>query len=207
METFMPNYNSNQNTTLKEKLANFVSAVTNPPFVAIPVFLVINYTLLSGGNWLWFSAISIFFVSLLPIITSYLWIKRKNLEVDMPKRQDRIYPLLLVILSYIIGVLVLYNLGAPQLTTVLMICYLSNTVVVLLFSLFWKISIHAMGIAGPATAIIYLFGWPGLLFSLLVPFVIWSRLYLKRHTPAQLITGTFMGYFLTATQIYLLIGF
>jgi membrane-associated phospholipid phosphatase len=203
----MPNYNTNQNTTLKENLANFVSAVTNPPFVAIPVFLIINYTLLSGGNWLWFSAISIFFVSLLPIITSYLWIKRKNLEVDMPRRQDRIYPLLLVILSYIIGVLVLYNLGAPQLTTVLMICYLSNTVVVLLFSLFWKISIHAMGIAGPATAIIYLFGWPGLLFSLLVPLVIWSRLYLKRHTPAQLITGTFMGYFLTATQIYLLIGF
>ncbi|BDZ67361.1 phosphatase PAP2 family protein [Methanobacterium ferruginis] len=197
----------NKPTLASEKFADFISTVTNPPFVAIPVFLVINYTLLYGGDWLWFSVVSIFFVSILPIITSFLWIMRNELEVDMPRREDRIYPLLLVILSYVLGVVVLYTLGAPQLTTVLMICYLNNTIVVLLFSLFWKISIHAMGIAGPATAIIYLFGWPGLIFSLLVPLVIWSRLYLKRHTPSQLIMGTFLGYLLTTLQIYLLIGF
>lgn len=201
----MPINLPNQNTSSHETLANFISTVSNPPFVAIPVFLIINYTLLYGGDWLWFSAISIFFVSILPIITSSLWIKKKNLEVDMPRRQDRIYPLLLVIVSYITGVAVLYILGAPSLTTVLMICYLNNTIIVLLFSLYWKISIHAMGIAGPATAIIYLFGWYGVLFSLLVPLVLWSRLYLKRHTPAQLIVGTVLGYFLTAVQIYLLI--
>ncbi len=202
----MPLFNLfNNNTTSKETLANFISTVSNPPFVAIPVFLIINYTLLYGGDWLWFSGISIFFVSILPIITSSLWIKKKNLEVDMPQRQDRIYPLLLVILSYIIGVAVLYILGAPSFTTVLMICYLNNTIIVLLFSLYWKISIHAMGIAGPATALIYLFGWAGLVFSLLVPLVLWSRLHLKRHTPAQLIVGTVLGYFLTAMQIYLLL--
>jgi len=203
----MPLFNiSNQNTRLKETLAHFISVVSNPPLVAIPVFLVINYTLLYGGDWLWFSGLSILFVSILPIITSTLWIKRKNLEVDMPKREDRIYPLLMVILSYIVGVMVLYTLGAPPLTTTLMICYLNNTIVVLLFSLYWKISIHAMGIAGPATAIIYLFGWTGLVFSLLVPLVLWSRLHLKRHTPAQLIVGTMLGYLLTAIQIYLLMG-
>jgi membrane-associated phospholipid phosphatase len=202
----MPLFNlSNNNTPSKETLANFISTVSNPPFVAIPVFLIINYTLLYGGDWLWFSAISIFFVSILPIITSSLWIKKKNLEVDMPQRQDRIYPLLLVILSYVIGVAVLYILGAPSFTTVLMICYLNNTIIVLLFSLYWKISIHAMGIAGPATALIYFFGWTGLAFSLLVPLVLWSRLHLKRHTPAQLIVGTVLGYFLTAMQIYLLL--
>lgn len=203
----MPSYNHYQNNTLKENLANFISSITNPPFVAIPVFIVINYTLLPEGNWVWFSAVSIFFVSVIPILTSISWIKKKNLDLDMPRRQDRIYPLLLVILAYMMGVMVLYILGAPQLTTVLMICYLCNTIAALLFSLFWKISIHAMGIAGPATAILYLFGWSGLLFSLLVPLVIWSRLYLKKHSPAQLITGTFMGYFLTTIQIYLLIGF
>lgn len=202
----MPLFNLfNQNKSLKEPLANFISTVSNPPLVAIPVFLVINYALLYEGDWLWFSTISIFFVSILPIITSSLWIKKKNLEVDMPQREDRIYPLLLVILSYTIGVVVLYTLGAPLLTTVLMICYLTNTIVVLMISLYWKISIHAMGIAGPATVIIYLFGWPGLLFSLLVPLVLWSRLYLKRHTSAQLMVGTGLGYLLTAAQIYLLI--
>lgn len=195
----------NKNTFSKDNFANLVSSVTNPPFVAIPVFLIINFTLLCEGDWLWFSAVSIFFVSILPIITSFLWIKKKNLEVDMPQREDRICPLLLVILSYVIGVIVLYTLGAPQLTTVLMICYLNNTIILLFVSLYWKISIHAMGIAGPAAAIIYLFGWVGLTFSLLVPLVVWSRLYLKRHSAAQLIFGTVLGYVLTAIQIYLLI--
>ncbi|MDO5835296.1 MAG: phosphatase PAP2 family protein [Methanobacterium sp.] len=202
----MPIFHLTNQKNLKENLAHFISTVSNPPLVAIPVFLIINYTLLSEGNWLWFSTLSIFFVSILPIITSTLWIKRKKLEVDMPQREDRIYPLLMVILSYIVGVMVLYTLGAPALTTTLMVCYLNNTIVVLLFSLYWKISIHAMGMAGPATAIIYLFGWTGLSFSLLVPLVLWSRLHLKRHTPAQLIVGTLLGYLLTASQIYLLMG-
>lgn len=191
----------------QENFANLISWITNPPFLAIPVFIIINYILLYNGNWLWFSGVSIFFVSILPIITSFVWIKKKNLEADMPRREDRIYPLLLVILSYVIGVLVLYTLGAPQLTTVLMICYLNNTLTLFFISLYWKISIHAMGTAGPATAIIYLFGWPGVIFSLLVPLVIWSRLHLNRHTPTQLIMGTILGYLLTALQIYLLIGF
>jgi hypothetical protein len=119
----MPSSNQNQ-MQFKEKLANTISTLTNPSFVAIPVFLWINYTLLPHGEWLWFSAVSIFFISLMPIITSFLWIKKKNLEADMPRRQDRIYPLLLVILAYIIGVVVAYIIGAPQLTTVLMFCYL-----------------------------------------------------------------------------------
>ena len=198
---------STENKSFNTSLASFISTVSNPPLVAIPVFLVINYTLLYGGEWLWFSALSIFFVSILPIITSSLWILRNNLEVDMPRREDRIYPLLLVILSYVVGVIVLFAAGAPSLTSALMVCYLNNTLIVLLFSLFWKISIHAMGIAGPATALIYLFGWPGLAFSLVVPLVVWSRLHLKRHTPAQLITGTTLGYLLTALQLYLLLGF
>lgn len=198
---------STENKSFNTSLASFISTVSNPPLVAIPVFLVINYTLLYNGNWAWFSFLSIFFVSILPIITSSLWILRNNLEVDMPRREDRIYPLLLVILSYVVGVIVLFAAGAPSLTSALMVCYLNNTLIVLLFSLFWKISIHAMGIAGPATALIYLFGWPGLAFSLVVPLVVWSRLHLKRHTPVQLITGTTLGYLLTALQLYLLLGF
>jgi membrane-associated phospholipid phosphatase len=77
----------------------------------------------------------------------------------------------------------------------------------LLINLHWKISIHAMGIAGPLTALIYLFGLPGLILTLIVPLVGWSRVYLKRHTPWQVIIGTILGFVLTATQIYLLMRY
>jgi membrane-associated phospholipid phosphatase len=191
----------------KEALAEFISLISNAPLVAILVFVTINYVLVPDDSWVIYAIISSFFAGVMPIIIGSLWVKNKNIENDMPVKEDRFYPLLLVILFYILGAGVLYLIGAPALTTVLMVCYLNNTTVVLLINLHWKISIHAMGIAGPLTALIYLFGWPGLILTLIVPLVGWSRIYLKRHTPWQVIIGTFLGFFLTAAQIYLLMGY
>jgi len=194
-------------TKTRDGLAKWISSVSNAPIVAILVFVTINYFLIPDGPWVIYAIISAFFAGIMPIIIGSIWVKNKNIEKDMPIKEDRFYPLLLVILSYFLGVLVLYLIGAPALTTVLMVCYLNNTIIVLLINLHWKISIHAMGISGPLTALIYLFGWPGLVLTLVVPLVAWSRVHLKRHTPWQVITGTFLGFFLTAAQIYLLMGY
>ncbi len=191
----------------KEAMAEFISAISNAPIVAILVFITINYFLVPDISWTIYAIISAFFAGIMPIIIGSLWSKRKNIEKDIPVKEDRFYPLLLVILSYFIGVGVLYLIAAPALTTVLMVCYLVNTSVVFLINLHWKISIHAMGIAGPLTALIYLFGWSGLILTLLVPVVGWSRVYLKRHTPWQVIIGTILGFVLTAAQISLLMGY
>ncbi len=191
----------------KEALAEFISTISNAPLVAIVVFVTINYILVPDGSWAIYAIISAFFAGVMPIIIGSIWTKRENIDRDMPVKEDRFYPLLLVILSYIIGVVVLYLIAAPALTTVLMVCYLVNTSVVFLINRHWKISIHAMGIAGPLTALIYLFGWPGLILTLLVPVVGWSRVHLKRHTPWQVIIGTILGFVLTALQISLLMGY
>ncbi|MEN6330055.1 MAG: phosphatase PAP2 family protein [Methanobacteriaceae archaeon] len=187
-------------------LAEFISNVSNAPLVALLVFVIINYFLVPDDSWVIFAITSAFFAGVMPIIIGSIWTKNKNIDGDMPVKEDRFYPLLCVILSYMVGVAVLYLIGAPALTTVLMVCYLTNTTLVFLINLHWKISIHAMGIAGPLTALIYLFGWPSLIFTLIVPLVGWSRVYLKRHTPWQVIIGTILGFVLTAAQISLLMG-
>jgi membrane-associated phospholipid phosphatase len=200
--------NNNENKGLsKEALAEFISTISNAPIVAILVFVTINYYLVPDGSWTIYALTSAFFAGIMPIIIGSIWTKHENIEKDMPVKEDRFYPLLLVILSYIIGVAVLYLIAAPALTTVLMVCYLVNTSVLFLINLHWKISIHAMGIAGPLTALIYLFGWPGLILTLSVPVVGWSRVYLKRHTHWQVVIGTILGFSLTAVQIYLLMGY
>lgn len=191
----------------KERLARVISTFGNAPLIAILVFLLINNFLLKGHQFVTVTFISIVFAALIPSIIAFIWIKHRKIEFDMPRKEDRLYPLLWIILSYLIGVIVLYTFSAPPITTVLMFCYFSNTLIVFAISLFWKISIHAMGVAGPAAAIIYVFGYPGLIFLILIPLVIWSRLYLKRHTFLQAVTGATLGFALTAVQIYLLIGF
>jgi hypothetical protein len=80
----------------------------------------------------------------------------------MPEKEDRTSPLLMAIISYLMGVIVLHTVHAPPITTALMFCYFSNTIIVLLISKYWKISIHSLGVAGPSAAIIYVFGVIGL---------------------------------------------
>jgi membrane-associated phospholipid phosphatase len=90
---------------------------------------------------------------------------------------------------------------APAMVTALMLCYAGNTLVMMLITRRWKISIHASGIAGPTTALIASLGiWASIFFVLLVP-VGWARIKLKAHTPTQLLAGALVTVPLTWIQL------
>ncbi len=192
-------------TLLINSIAKGVSAITHTPLIAIPIFLVISYYLLPMSDFIIIGSVSVFFGGLFPFILCYLYAKKKNLEIDVPTKEDRIYPLLMVIPLYLIGLILLFLLRTPSIITVLMFCYFSLTIIVLLISLYWKISLHSMGVAGPAVFLIYIFGIPGLIFSLIIPLVMWSRVYLRKHTVLQVIMGALLGFLLTTAQIYILL--
>jgi len=199
-----PNENS------KKKFAELISDFAYAPIISIPVFALINYYLLNSYEFILTTIVCTIFACIMPILLVLWWLKGKNgkdeeIDMDIPERSERNYPLLLVILSYAIGCLVLYFLNAPTITTVLMFCYFSNTLVVFFINLYWKISIHSMGVAGPAAALIYVFGSYGILFMLIIPLVMWSRLYLKEHTLTQVIMGASLGFLLTSLQLYLFV--
>lgn len=200
----MVNMLNTSNYNLQESLAQFISDITTAPLVAIPLFGVINY-FLKEPNFYLITFLSILFAGLLPIIIFLFWAKTKKIELDFPKKEDRAYPLLMVIITYFVGVIVLYAVHAPSIVTVLMFCYFSNTLVVLLISNYWKISIHSLGVAGPSASLIYVFGGIGLFFALIIPLVMWSRIYLKRHTLIQVTVGALLGFFLTWIQLSLLV--
>ncbi|MCE5213779.1 MAG: PAP2 family protein [Methanobacterium sp.] len=195
----------NNSLKYKEYLANTISTVSNAPIIAIIVFALINYYFLKGNEYIMVTSISLIFATIIPSIIAFLWVKYKKLEIDMPRKEDRFYPLLWILSSYLLGVIILLLISAPPITTILMFCYFSNTLVVLIISLFWKISIHSVGVAGPVAALIYVFGYVGLIALILIPLVMWSRLYLRRHTLFQVIVGALLGFILTIVQIYFFI--
>jgi membrane-associated phospholipid phosphatase len=61
-----------------------------------------------------------------------------------------------------------------------------------------------MGIAAPATALFITAGLSGVLLALLLPLVMWSRVHLRRHTPAQVAGGALLGCILTGFQLFLI---
>jgi len=104
-------------------------------------------------------------------------------------------------LSYLAGSVVLLLVKAPTMITALMLCYAGNSLVMMLITLRWKISIHASGIAGPTIVLMYGLGtWACIFFALLVPVGL-SRIRLKAHTPTQLLAGALVTIAATWVQL------
>lgn len=186
----------------QKTLADAIAAVLNAPFISLYTFAYI-IAVLSPPNALLVFALTALFATLLPMIMIYIMVKRGLLkDVYVYDRRNRFKPFLGATLCYFLGLVALLAVSAPLLVTVLMAGYLVNTIFMMLITLRWKISIHASGIAGPATFLIYVFGiqfWWTLL--LIIP-VGWARLKLKAHTPAQII----VGFLLTVALTYALLS-
>ena len=108
------NYLENSNSISWYRIANWISVLTLTPLISIPIFLIISYYLLPVNDFFIVGSVSVFFGGILPFMLCYLYAKKKNLEIDIPSRKDRIYPLLMVIPSYLIGLILLYALGTPK---------------------------------------------------------------------------------------------
>ena len=199
----------------KLKIADTISVFTNPPIITIPLFLLICIILASSGtpftssfnfNWSQFiitEMISLVFASILPMAIILYWAKKLNTDKDISNREDRFIPLIVGVVSYLIGFIISLILGVSNFLTVLILCYAVNTFIVMLITVKWKISIHTTGLTGPVATLIMLLGPIGALFGLLYPILIWSRFTLKKHTMAQAIAGGVFGLVMTVLEAYL----
>lgn len=193
----------------RHTIAETISTITNPPIITIPLFLIICFILsFENGEFdftkfIVLEVISLVFASALPMAIIIYWAKRINTDKDISNRQDRFIPLIIGIVSYMIGVMVCLILNADNFLTLLLLCYAVNTGVVLVITTKWKISVHTTGISGPIGALILLLGPIGAAFGIIYPVVIWSRVLLKKHTLAQAICGGVQGFFLTVLEMYL----
>ena len=195
----------------KQKVAKAISAVTNPPIICIPLFLIICAVLsfengtFNISKFAVLELISLIFTSALPLAIILLWAKRIGTDRDISNRSDRYMPLIIGIVSYLIGFMICLVFNLDHFLTALLLCYATNTGVVLLFTIKWKISVHTTALSGPVAALILLLGPLGAIFGVIYPVLIWSRVLLKKHTLPQAISGGVQGFFLTVLEMYLFI--
>lgn len=195
----------NYNFNIKE-LARIISDIRGYVVLIIPLFIIINYFTTGGNNFLELTLLCLIFAAFLPFIAILMWIKNKNLDVDVSNKDERIFPLLIGVISSLMGVITLFIANAPTVIIAFMFCYFTTTLLILFITYFWKISVHAMGFAGITAAITYVFGYLGLLFGLPLLLVMWSRIYLQKHTPAQVIVGALTSLVFTWAQFAILLS-
>ena len=189
-----------------KRIAQIISFFAQAPFISIPVFILLCMQADTVSDIVLFSAISIFFATLVPTVVVMIIAKRTgNEDVDIVRREDRMVPLAIGTLSYLLGTVILYAMDSPRIVWVAMLCYCINTVVIMLITTKWKISIHATGCVGPSMALAYVFGWQGGLLIIILPVVVYCRYVLRKHTPAQLAAGALLGFTLTGILFILLL--
>ena len=143
------------------------------------------------------------FSNLIPIITIIVLQKYGIIsDLDASIRKQRIMPLSLGVLYAAIGFIVLTLQNADALVKGLMFCFITNTVIIILITRYWKISIHTMGVAGLLTALWVNGTQSPLIMGFILVLVASARVVLKAHNIPQVIVGSFLGMILTYVQLH-----
>ena len=147
-------------------------------------------------------AITSFFGCVLPLTMVYALLKLDLIKDFYAQDKDtRFIPFLWTTFFYLLGALSLRLVSAPPAVTALMACYFVNGLVLMVITLKWKISIHASGVTGPFTALVYMLGGVMLPLLLVVIPVAWARVELKAHTVMQVAVGALLSCVLTWWQM------
>ena len=190
---------------LRVRCARLVSNILAPSTISLPFVLLVSlYHTQSTKSALLFACLTLFFLTLGPMIYIIIGVRKGWLsDVDVSRRTERAGPFLFGISSVALGLLLLHYVNAPRnLETLLLITTISG-VIMLMVTMWWKISIHASSMAGAATMLTALYGAAMLPTFLLLILVSWSRVVLRRHTTAQVIAGSLLSIVLSASIILL----
>ncbi|MDP2366260.1 MAG: PAP2 family protein, partial [Ignavibacteria bacterium] len=142
-------------------------------------------------------------------ITLFLILRKKGklADQDASIKEERTFPFIIAIGFYLIGLLLIIKFGLNIISIAFWFCYISNTLITIFINKLWKISAHAMGASGPFAAIVFVFGWVGLILFPVVILVGWSRIELKCHKLSQVIAGILLAFVSVYIQLSLIVKY
>ncbi len=180
---------------MKQTLARLITYVFNPflmGFVII-VLLVFEGTDTTADALKW-AGISLA-LSVLPVLALVIYlVRRKKLDgiFENPRRQ-RIGIYALAVALGVLGWWLLRYLNAPEELEATFAAGAAAVFVFTIINLCWKISVHTAFTAGAAAVLIIVYGASAAWMVFLIPAVIWARIELKQHTPAQAGVGAILA--------------
>jgi membrane-associated phospholipid phosphatase len=180
------------------RLARWISYVGSPPVLFASMMLWAAVFV----DALWReTAVYLILTLALPIAyIVYLVQQGKATDFDVSVRRQRIIPMFVSLAGAMIGWLYFWTVSPPQLLIFLATAHVITSLIIAIITIFWKISVHSITSASTAVFIWAMTGSP--IFFLLVPLIIWSRVYLRRHSLLQTIAGGMLGIVVMGTVFF-----
>jgi membrane-associated phospholipid phosphatase len=177
------------------KFARIYSNVISPPVMFAILGLAIPLKTLPFWPGFAWAAVYGLLVSLSPILVVLYLLKIGYIsELHMSNTNERHLPYATAVAFALIALGIVFWFDGPELLRCLLIFNIIELAALAIINIWWLISIHVTGVVASWIIVGLVFGWTASL--IVVPFVIsvaWVRLYLKRHTPLQVIAGAALG--------------
>jgi len=133
-----------------------------------------------------------------------LYLLKVTSSMNLKDKKERTIPYLLTAISYILCAVSLYTLVFPTFVSAIVIAIAISLIIDAIVSRVWKISAHMTGmgalLGGTLIISYYMHIFPLFLIVTIVMLcglMASARLYLKAHTPKQVIAGFFCGFLTT----------
>ncbi|MCL4395135.1 MAG: hypothetical protein M1482_10100 [Chloroflexi bacterium] len=183
---------------MTNRLARWVSVLFDSSVLSLPIFFAFGW-IGAGAVGLAWAAWVLLIMTGIPL--AYLtfgkrfgWVS----DLEMSQRNERPRFILVSLSSDALALLALSAWGGPHLLRVMAVTYLFLGATMFTISIFWKISLHMVGVGGFSIALVFVFGAPALFAFLSLPLVAWARWQRRKHSPAQLAAGALGGAAITA---------
>jgi hypothetical protein len=124
-----------------------------------------------------------------------LLLRRRRMVGDfwISGRSQRLVPALVLLGTFVALLVALTFLGAPVTLFLTTLSMGLASAAVAITTLVWKASAHSAVAGHASVAGLLVLGPPGLLFALVLPAVLWSRIAAGDHSPAQALAGAGIG--------------
>lgn len=169
-------------------------------FVSPPVMFAIigmALALFAAPNWrgLAWGIVYGLLISLAPILFVLFMLRTGRIaELHMSNTRERHLPYLVSVFCGLLVLLLDWLFHGPDLLRCLAWFNVIELAALGIINIFWLISIHATAMASTVMIAWLVFGaWTLLITLPLLALVTWVRLFLKRHTPGQIIAGILLG--------------
>ncbi len=187
------NSDKNRKRATSLRAARLFTNVLNPFFVFTALYAFVAMGEASVTQATLYVAVEL---AAAAFVAGYVLLLRRRRRVGdfwLSGRRQRLVPALVLLGAFVTLLAALVLLGAPGPLFLTTLSMGLASAAVAATTLVWKASAHSAVAGHAAVAGLLVLGSPGLLFALVLPAVLWSRIAAGDHTPAQTLVGAVTG--------------